>query len=100
MSDSCLPNLHCSTGLKDPLRGVFTGRFEQKRRLDEIEAATPKSGISGLEQTFAGEEILYKFFAPELQQHFPTSVNDQALFIRILHAEGIDTGLGKHLICV
>lgn len=77
--------------MKDPLENLFAGRFERRRRIDEPASATPQSS-SVLEHTFHTEEVIYKFFAPELQLYFPTNANDQALFVRLLHAEGIDTG--------
>ena len=59
------------------------GRFRKQPRVTE----TPSTGsIGAVEQ----EELLYKFFAGDLNHYFKT-INEQILFIKLLHADGIES---------
>ena len=61
---------------------------------------TPKSTLSQFDKTTSSEEALFRFFGGELQSCFPSSVNDQILFIRLLHSEGIDPWTTPKQSCV
>lgn len=68
-------------------RELQTGRFAPQPRMAE----TPRTTISGTNTT-AAEEGIYKFFAGEFNMYFD-GVNDQVLFVKVLHSDGIDSSL-------
>lgn len=75
--------------------GLFGGRFQQKPRITESNS-TPESlkGILNAPDPSAAEEAIFKFFAPELHTVFKNcAINDQVLYMKLIHADGIDTGL-------
>ncbi len=59
--------------------------------MGESTPRTTGTGSLADENTTSSEEAIFKFFAPELNHIFRggTSVNDQVLCMKLLHADGI-----------
>lgn len=74
---------------------LFGGRFRQKGRITESNS-TPDSlrNILTAPDPSAAEEAIFKFFSPELNTVFKNcAVNEQVLFMKLIHSNGIDTRL-------
>lgn len=54
--------------------------------------ATPRSELAFETRATSGEEELYRFFSGDLNHHF-NLVNDTALFVKMVYADGIVLGL-------
>lgn len=68
---------------------IFSGKYRPAPRMAEC---TPRSELDLETRATSGEEEWFKFFSGDLNYHF-NLVNDTALFVKMVYADGIVLGL-------